>query len=258
MRTGCQPPYCHGTGGFCGCNCNCCPPPCCPVISVYFDCGTPYNDPDNLAGCHFDAMPFATTAWDNLEIQPQVSPDLPNFSDTPIFSENGDFTLGCGSVPCSIPCSTVCVEVECGGFGMPCCCLELLDGKIYSVGNGYVTAPTTIDVGGCGIAYVYLNGSPPPIFVNDCEEIVVTISGFTVAFGSCPCPCRCEQIDIKCSPCVTPMAMAAKPLWKRKIDPRTGKTKLNPNTGRPIIVINKKELMKRVLKRIKSKRGSKN
>jgi hypothetical protein len=208
-------------------------------------------------GCDF-TLPFTTTAWDNLEIKPQV-PDLPDFSDSPIFSENGEFTLGCGSIPCSIPCRTICVEVKCGGLDMPCCCLELLGGKIYAVGNGYVTAPTTIDVGdGCGVATILLNGLPPPVFVNDCEEIVVTITDLMgTFFGSCPCICTCQQIDIKCSPC-TPLTFAARPLWKRKVDPRTGKTKLNPNTGKPIILLNKNELLRRVKQRIKqSKRGDK-
>lgn len=259
MKTGCVPPYCHGTGGFCGCNCRCCPPPCCPVIAVYFDCGA-LRTQDNPAGCD-PPTSFAETAWSNLELE-FPAPELPDFSDKPIFSADGSFTLGCGSVPCSIPCRTVCVELKCGGFGLPCCCLELLGGKIFSVGNGYVTAPTTIDMGGgCGIGTVLINGSPPPVFVNDCEEITVELITeiFTIDSGSCPCICKCTQVDIQCTPCFTPMAMSkAKPFWKRKVDPRTGKTKINPNTGQPIIVISKKELMKRVLMRIKkSKRRSK-
>lgn len=252
MRTGCQPPYCHGTGGFCGCNCNCCPPPCCPVIAAYFDCGA-LRSPLNPAGCDFPT-PFAAT-WDNLHLQTPVPDELPDFNNNPIFSADGDFTLGCGSVPCSIPCRTVCVELRCGGMGMPCCCLELLDGVIYAVGNGYVTAPTTVDMGDCGIGTVLINGLPPPVFVEDCEIITVEIVTqiLTIDAGSCPCMCRCTLIDLQCAPCFTPMAMT-KPLWKRKVDARTGKTKLNPNTGKPIIVIDKNELMKRIKKRLQGRR----
>ena len=199
-------------------------------------------------------MPFTAT-WDSLPLETPVPSELPEFSGSPIFSAGGDFTLGCGSVPCSIPCRTICVPLQCGGMGMPCCCLELLDGVIYAVGNGYVTAPTTIDMGDCGIGTVLINGSPPPVFVNDCEIIVVKVMTqiLTIDAGSCPCMCECCQVDVKCAP-MTPMAMT-KPLWKRKVDPRTGKTKLNPNTGKPIIVIDNNELMKRVKKKLTQMRS---
>lgn len=132
---------------------------------------------------------------------------------------------------------------------MPCCCLELLAGKIYSVGNGYVTAPTSVSVSGCGEALVYINGSPPPVFVSDCEEITVTIELINQT-----CCTVCQQIDVQCAPCepmAMTMAMTKTPLTRRKIDPRTGKTKINPNTGTPIIVINKNELIRRVEDRIR-------
>ena len=256
MITGCQPPYCHGTGGFCGCNCKCCPPPCCPVIAVYFDCGalcTPLN-PEGCNPC--ETTPFAAK-WDSLALQTPVPENLPEFNNKPIFSAGGDFTLGCGSIPCSIPCRTVCIEIKCGGLDMPCCCLELIDGVIYAVGNGYVTAPTTVDMEDCGIGTILINGLPPPVFVNDCEIITVQIITeiLTIEAGSCPCACECCLIDIKCAPCITPMAMATKPIWKRKIDPRTGKTKINPKTGRPIIVIDKNELIKRALNRLNKLKG---
>jgi hypothetical protein len=144
-------------------------------------------------------------------------------------------------------------------MGMPCCCLELINGVIYAVGNGYVTAPTTVDMGDCGIGTVLINDLPPPVFVHDCEIITIKIVTqiLTIDAGSCPCICECCLIDLQCSPCLLPMAMA-KPLWKRKVDARTGKVKLNPNTGKPIIVLNKNELLKRIKNRIeKSKRRSK-
>ena len=136
---------------------------------------------------------------------------------------------------------------------MPCCCLELLDGIILSVGNGYVTAPTNVSAGQCGNALVYINGSPPPVFVEDCEPIEVTL---VLTDGTC-CT-TCSPIDIACAPCPITSFAARKPLFKRKVDLRTGKVKLNPNTGKPIIVLNKTELLKRIKHRMgQSKRGGK-
>lgn len=250
MNTGCQPPYCHGTGGFCGCNCKCCPPPCCPIISVYFQCCTPEStEPSPPA--------ITSNSWENLPLSSSVSDELPNFNSTPIFSADRRFTLGLGSIPSTCPCETVCIQLKCGGI-TPCCCLELLSGVIYSVGNGYVTAPTSVEVPGCGTALVFINGLPSPVFVNDCEIITVTLQIIDES-----CCTDCQQIDVLCSPCPSlamAMGMTSRaPLFKRKVDARTGKTKLNPNTGKPIIVINKSELINRIKRRInKSKRGGKN
>ncbi len=246
MKTGCQGPFCHGTGGWCGCNCKCCPPPCCPVIAVYFQCGAPYS-PSNPAGCVF---PTPMAPWAELDL-PLPIPELPKFSHKPIISEDSKFMFGSGPIPCSVPCETICVELRCGGMGMPCCCLELLNGRILSVGNGYVTAPSTVTIPGrCDIADVYINGLPPPVFVLDCEEIVVTV---VPRDTTC---CQCQQINVACAPCpITTFAL--KPLWKRKIDSRTGKSKYDPRTGKPLLRINKNELMRRVLSRIKKSRGDK-
>lgn len=244
MNTGCQGPFCHGTGGFCGCNCKCCPPPCCPVISVYFQCCPPASsDPP-------PSVPFGL--WENIQVKATVPAELPDFDQTPIFSADREFTFGYANLPTSCPCETVCVEIKCGGI-MPCCCLELIDGKILAVGNGYVTAPTEVDVGSCGPALVYINGLPPPVFVNDCEEINVTL---LLSGGTC-CD-HCTPIDIVCAPCPITSFAASRPLWKRKVDARTGKVKLNPNTGKPIIVLNKTELLRRIKHRMEqSKRRSK-
>lgn len=32
----CDPPFARGTGGWCGCNCKCCPPPSCSPITYEF------------------------------------------------------------------------------------------------------------------------------------------------------------------------------------------------------------------------------
>ena len=240
--TGCQPPYKNGTGGS-FCCCRCCPPPCCPCIMVYFQCGSPLSTA-NPYGCDFDDPCITCPCPPTGFTVPNIMPTLPKFDFKPILSKDRKFTLGNASVPCSVPCETICVEVHCGGFGLPCCCLQLIGGTIIAVGNGYVTAPNTVDVPGCGTANVLLNGSPPPIFVNDGDPIVVTIEFIP------QCCCCCEQIDIVCTPCLGSFTT----IWKRKVDPRSGKTKINPKTGKPLIVIDRKELTKRILNRIKKSR----
>jgi hypothetical protein len=237
MRTGCQGPFCHGTGGWCGCNCKCCPPPCCPVIAVRFSCGSD-------CGPHAMAPQFPAVQW-NVPSQPL--PKLPDFSLGPIISEDGTFSFH--NTNCSIPCETVCVELRCGG-SLPCCCLELLNGQILAVGNGYVTAPTTVNITDCGIGYVYINGLPPPVFVQDCELITVSI------VTSDPLCCICHQVNISCGAC-PPTMLAMAPLWKRKIDKRTGKVKVSPSTGKPVVVISKDELRRRVKNRLLKSRRKK-
>lgn len=253
MKTGCSPPYCHGTGGWCGCNCQCCPPPCCPVVAVYFDCGAPQSE-QNPEGCVFSPPAFAAS-WNNIQV-PLPAP-IPEFSKKPIISDDRKYIFGAGVSNCSVPCQTVCVELKCGGNDMPCCCIEILDGKILSVGNGYVTAPATVELPSCLNATVLINGLPPPVFVQDCQEIVVTL----ITENDC---CSCEQIDVKCAPCAVNPSFASgfgarsKPLFKRKIDARTGKTKINPKSGLPIVGYDKNELIRRILERIKKSMRRKN
>jgi hypothetical protein len=244
MQTGCQGPFCHGTGGFCGCNCKCCPPPCCPVVAVYFDCGASQSS-TNPGGCTFTPK---TEAWANLQLETPTL-EVPMFSNKPILSKDSAFIYGASVTNCSVPCETICVQLSCGGNNMPCCCLEICDGKVLSVGNGYVTAPTTVEIPGCLTGTVLLNGQPPPVFVCDCQEVCVSI----VTENNC---CMCQQVDVKCSLCPTSLKplLRHKPIWKRKIDSRTGKTKINSTTGLPMIVIDKKELSRRIATRIKQSR----
>lgn len=249
MQTGCQGPFVNGTGGFCGCNCKCCPPTCCPVVAVYFECGAPYSV-DNPSGCMFpmSLAPVENPLW--AEFSTPV-PDIPGFSTELIQSKDGKFTLGTGSVPCSVPCSNICVELRCGGGDTPCCCLQVVNGKIIAVGNGYVTAPTSVMIDSeCVSATVFLNGMPPPIFINDGQEIVVTL---TPEETEC---CQCVQNNVLCAPCPVSMGFAVKrvPLWKRKTDSRTGKVKINPKTGRPLVVWNKAELLRRIQERLRKSR----
>lgn len=238
MQTGCNGPFCHGTGGFCGCNCRCCPPPCYPVISVYFDCGATQSD-TNPQGCAFSTP---SISWDNLNLQTPVG-EMPGFTYKPIISKDKMFSFGAAVTNCSVPCETICVQVTPGGV-TPVCCLELIDGCILAVGNGYVTAPATVEIPGCITGTVYINGQLPPVFVCDCQPIVVTI----ITDGCC----TCQQIDLQAGYCTTQnLTLRAKPLWLRKIDPRTKKPKINPKTGMPILMLDKTVLLKRLQDRIR-------
>jgi len=240
MSFGCTGPFKRGSGGVCGCECKCCPPPCFGIVAVLFDCGGPFDPTINPEGCDFN-LPFSPF---NLP-PPQ---EIPKFSDKPVLSADGRFILGPATLPCSVPCQTVCVPIKCGGMDCPCCCIEICDGKILSVGNGYVTAPPTVELEGCLTFTVLINGLPPPVFVCDAQEIVVTICSDPAD----PC-CRCEPIGIQPGCCPTDSTIATgfapmrkRPLFRRKIDPMTGKLRINPRTGRPIIVMDKLELIRRV------------
>ncbi len=245
MNTGCQPPYVNGTGGFCGCNCKCCPPKCCPSISIYFTCGTGCDELPPPAPCPDATCPAPCPPASPLAHW-LASPNtfkLPKFTYDAIVSEDGSFAF---SSECSVPCQCVCVQIQCGGI-TPCCCLQLVGCKIYAVGNGYVTAPGFVTIPDCGQGSVFINGSPPPVFVNDGQQITVTVIS-----DDQEC-CCCNQVAINCSPC----ALGARQLlFKRKVDPRTGKTKINPHTGKPLTVIDKKELLKRILRAKRLKRRS--
>jgi hypothetical protein len=179
-------------------------------------------------------LDLVTPSIDPLNIELEVPvPQIPDFTFKPILSEDGRFSLGSGSVPCSVPCATVCVTVSCGGV-TPCCCVEAVDSRIYAVGNGTVVAPTSITVPGCGTGTVLINGQTSPVFVNDGQIIHVTI----IPSDSC---CCCEQISSTFGSC--PIT-----IWKRKIDPRSGKTTL---------YVNKKLLIERIKERRRLTRNRK-
>ena len=239
--TGCQGPFKRGSGGVCGCDCKCCPPPCCCLVSVFFDCGSDVSiiNPD---GCP-SVTPVASL-WGDLNL-PSPPQEIPEFTHEPIASPDFKFTLGSKSASCSVPCETVCVPVSCGGI-TPCCCIEIVDGILLAVGNGFVTAPATISLPDCDPLTVLINGFPPPVFVCDCDPIVVTL----ISGNEC---CCCNQIGVLCSPCPAPVGYhrPIRPLWRRKVDPRLGKTKINPKTGRPILVLDKMELARRLIARQK-------
>lgn len=170
---------------------------------------------------------------------------MPTFDPRPIISKDKRFIFGATAGNCSVPCETVPVPVSCGS-SPACCCLELLDGEIVAVGNGYVTAPEEITAGqpgdnNCTKYFVKLNGQTPPVWVNDCESVTVTLE----PESGC---CECNQADIQCGPPTSFRGMfsPANRLWKRKTDPIGGKVKINPKTGKPLVVIDKRELLRRL------------
>lgn len=244
MATGCQGPYKRGSGGFCGCNCGCCPPPCCCNVAVYFDCGAPATD-SFPAGCEFTTPECVPTPlWANLDLPKFES--IPEFSKKPIMSDDKKFIFGQGAATCSVPCETVCVPIYCdNATGYPCCCIEIDNGILYSVGNGYIGAPDTVLLPeGCDTSFatVLINGSPAPVFVCDGEQINVTLQ-----LDGEVC-CCCEPVGVSCCPCPTVSMSMAKPrraLWRSKID-SLGKLRVNPLTRKPFIQLNKTELLRRI------------
>ena len=211
---------------------------------MYFDCGAPQSV-TNTQGCVFTTPTMGM--WENLSLDvPKLQ--LPQFSNDPIMSADSQFIYGAAVTNCSVPCQTVCVPLMCGGNNLPCCCLELLNGKILSVGNGYVTSPPTVEIPGCLTATVYINDQLPPVLVQDCQEITVTLK----TENNC---CMCQQVDVKCAACATNTirpTLKHKALWQRKLDTRTGKTKVNKKTGKPVITLNKNELLRRIASRTKN------
>ena len=159
---------------------------------------------------------------------PEWDQKIPSFTEPRPVSPDGTFVLGDNG---SIPCEVIPVEVKCASVD-GCCGLQTINGKIVAVGNGYVTATTPISAdNGCGEYDVTLNGATPPVWVNDGDIITVEL----ISTGS---GCTCTPIGTEIKPIVR--------LWKKLTDRRTGKMKINPKTGKPRIVLDKGELLRRI------------
>lgn len=238
MNTGCQGPFRFGTGGWCGCNCNCCPPECCSVVTVYFDCGA-IRDEDNPEGCD---PPMAS--WTGLKLPGPPQP-MPEFSNEPVLSSDSRFIFGEGMGSCSAPCETIPVPIACGGGPTPCCCLEILpDNRIRVVGNGYIAVPDAIiAANSCGSYTPKINGQNSPLFVYDGQIVTVTLE------PEIEC-CTCYEVDVRCGPPES-TSFSFKPA-KRQWKSRTlGKLRVNPETGKPYVALNKEEIMRRLRNRFK-------
>lgn len=211
----CEPPFCLGTGGWCGCNCGCCPP--CNVITeiTYKEfCGNaalgeeytppcyveyvPYCIPDVVAEClyvDYEGCDCGTATWD--------------------CNTSGDWTIvtnNCSEscVPvkpsgsCDTPVTTNCkcqatasndydIKITFDGCGLypryPC--TDTISVKCFTftaVGNGTITVDPDITIyceNGQESTIGYRVNGVTSLSVNDCDEVTVT----RVWEGSICCPC---------------------------------------------------------------------
>jgi hypothetical protein len=214
MTTACVPPFSRGVGGWCGCNCKCCPPPCCSVITVKFECGTPFNqwggpDPDLGCTCATQTPLLARNVPKPIE--------MPTFSFEPIISEDEQFVFALGggsSVPgsCTVPCSTITLTLTTTG-----CCLELTsDNNVYTVGAGTVTA-TLSTQGGCTPLTPLVNGTPNSVYLSDGVLVTADIQVGTAPPANCCLCCQVSQYK-----CATPFNMAMSQILYRQRAIRRG------------------------------------
>ncbi|RTK93309.1 MAG: hypothetical protein EKK64_10390 [Neisseriaceae bacterium] len=163
----CTPPYCLGTGGFCDCNCNCCPPdPCYDAWNYVFHCGTPiasWEGPINQ-GC--DCPPSGLGLTSN-----SLGINFPKFDTKEFeFSLKEDTVSALTSV-CSIPCESTTVRITTSG-----CCLYFIDiFHFKAVGAGIITAnfPVVCDSNfQILVNNVDISGG---LSVADCTDLYITI-----------------------------------------------------------------------------------
>jgi len=229
MATGCQGPFVNGTGGWCGCDCKCCPPPD-MVEAVLITYGPP--PPVPMASREY------TTEYENLEL-PGPPQDMPEFDMEPIMSKDRRFVFGGPGSTCSVPCTTFTVTLEPGG-PTPVCGFQVNNGNIIAVGNGTVTVtPLTKDVPDCGTIKILVNGQTPPVFVNDGAGISVTLE-YEDPWNSFCCAC----VEISEVPAMYLRAIHKGRLFRHAMV--GNKYKIDPRTGLNIIVIDKAELKRRI------------
>lgn len=233
----CNPPYCNGTGSYCGCNCNCCPPDgCCTKVTLTFECGTSYSiweggNPNEGCECNPEVYLGDLGMWAGLKLaEGHIGVPFPNFN-----SENeGDDEFVWSLQGCSIPCETVKVHVTTSG-----CCLQLSGDDndwlktIVAVGGGTVTA--VFDDGStqgtpytpCGVQMTFVNGAQGSYVVANpgiCEDIDVDISPGMAC-------CVCCLVKTECA-----NALFAPIIFRQK----------NIQAGTNKNYLNKKNLLERV------------
>lgn len=231
----CVPPLCHGTGGCGSCNCKCCPPPCCDNVRYRFECGTPagsWGGPPPNTGCDCILDTSLTGAmWGGIGEGLKVA--IPKFDLSPIMSEDEEFVFGLAvGAGCSVPCSNVTVNVTTTG-----CCLEILGGSVYVIGNGTINCSVSEGGGQCGTLTPKINGSPCPYTAQDCQTISVTLEP---ANTNC-CEC-CMVEDATCTD-----THFAPTIFFRTENIKKGSTKYS---------LNKQKLLDRVLSIAKSRKVS--
>jgi hypothetical protein len=175
----CVPPYCLGTGGWCGCNCKCCPPsPCYSSWTYTYECGTLFTEwysgggPD--LGC---TCIFAFRA-------PSAPIEFPDFNYRLLQEDENGFVFAQAGAPgtdpaCIIPCATHNIVLSYTG-----CCLYGSGFSFVTVGSGTATlspCPTTT----CGNFTCDINGGGSSVTVGDCTTLTITIT--PPAINCCSC-----------------------------------------------------------------------
>ena len=241
----CTPPLCHGTGGWCGCNCNCCPPnPCYTSWTYIYLCGTDtgsWDGPPPNAGC--DCANITISPIGNSPFRaPALSVDFPEFEYPKILEEKG-YVFGLEEIPnissgyvfaldtqsCSIPCETVTVTLSFTG-----CCMYGSDFSFDAVGSG--TVSISCDSSSvCGPFSCSVNGSSSA-YVSNCDPISVSI---VPTVESC---CGCCLVSSKGNLLSTHFALA----YKHR----------NVTTGIQKHYINKQAILNRISEKVRSKRNS--
>lgn len=197
----CTPPYdcpeALGSGGWCGCDCYCCPPcPCYETLRATIKPGTKTSNwivPPGPPGQGCDCESY--TPLRSAEL-PSLENKFPEFNYDPkddfVFSikeneyidENGDvvYALATG---CSIPCEPADIAVDFSG-----CCMYNAETTTSPTGVTFtfiavkqgtvsVTAPET---SGCGEITVTINGqTTKSLSVNDCTNVTISVIAKTPA-----------------------------------------------------------------------------
>lgn len=155
------PPFARGTGGWCGCDCGCCPPlNTFDTVYVEYEVGTPNNAP----------LMIQATKSTRARNAPEPV-DFPDFDHEPISSDER-FVFALAGGGCSVPIEPLTATITTTGFGM-----ELNAGVIYAVGDGIVSVvvdPTSFDTS-CGEITGYINGVAGGTFVADGQVIDIVV-----------------------------------------------------------------------------------
>lgn len=168
-RNACVPPYCLGTGGWCGCNCKCCPPsPCYATYTYVYDCGTLESEWYTGGGPNFGCPcpPFVPFRAPTMPIE------FPDFNYRLLQEDESGFVFAQSSSDpaCIIPCAAHNIVLNTTG-----CCLYGSGFSFTAVGSGTVTlspCPNTP----CGTFTCDINGGGASVSVSDCDVVDVTIT----------------------------------------------------------------------------------
>ena len=222
-----DPPYCLGTGGFCQCNCGCCPP--CNIITEItykFVCGTSNEipDPPQASPCNVTWNDLCQVGIVNtcVEVTCDLDADCNCYGDVSYKCLSGTWVLQSSS------CQSPCIPEEASWFysctganegevkALNCTCEPSLS-SFYDItvsfdGCGlYPASPCTDTTCGKCITYIVVgNGTitaDPDITVN-CTESVSRTIGVRINGQTSLEVNDCDEIEItdycdfnKCCPC---------------------------------------------------------